>query len=189
MNRNSNYIITKIKDPTGHAQKAQVGVDITVGKIELVSGIAVFDENSKLNRDLINYTEAPTCKEYLEKNKNTFIDHKYKEVMEANPDAYYIEPRTTCVIEFEQGINTLAPNEWGYISIRSSYNRIGTRISSAIWDPNFSTDNMGTTLITGDVPVIIPKGTRIAQFLRFDCEEVPQEDLYNGQWQNVANHN
>lgn len=187
MNRNSNYIITKIKDPTGHAQKAQVGVDITVGKIELVSGIAVFDENSKLNRDLINYTEAPTCKEYLEKNKNALIDHKYKEVMEANPDAYYIEPNTHFLVEFEQGIS-LANDEWGYIIHRSSLNRVCTFASSAVWDPKFFTDVMGTTYHSGSVPLIIPKGTRIGQFLIFDSEYLSDEEGYHGQWQNVANH-
>lgn len=53
---------------------------------------------------------------------------------------------------------------------------------------NVKINKMGTTLHTGDIPVILPKGTRVAQFIIFDCEEVPEEDLYNGQWQGMTNH-
>lgn len=246
MNRNSNYIINKIIDSTGRAKKAQVGVDLTVGKIEKVEGLAIFDENSKLLKDYVEYKEAPTYKEIIEqeckknnmndseelfntlndffkntlneiedlkdidinayekimggfseeelyalKNVDTVIDetkNNYKNIEEKYKDAYYLEPNTTYVIEFEQGIQKLNPNEWGYIIIRSSFNRIGTRISSAVWDPGFTTNKMGTTLVTGSSPLIVPKGTRIAQFLIFDCEEVSEENLYNGQWQGITNH-
>ena len=66
MNRNSNYIINKIIDPAGRAKKAQVGVDLTVGKIEKVEGLAIFDENSKLLKDYVEYKEAPTYEEIIE---------------------------------------------------------------------------------------------------------------------------
>lgn len=246
MNRNSNYIINKIIDPTGRAKKAQVGVDLTVGKIEKVEGIAIFDENSKLLRDYVEYKEAPTYEEIIEqeckknnmndseelldslndffksalneiedlkdidinayekimgkfseeelqslKNIDSAIDeakNNYKVIVEKYKDAYYLEPNSTYLIEFEQGIQKLAPNEWGYIQHRSSFNRIGVFSTSSIWDPGFTTDRMGTTFHTGNIPVILPKGTRIAQFLIFDCEEVSEEDLYNGQWQGIANH-
>lgn len=246
MNRNSNYIINKIIDPTGRAKKAQVGVDLTVGKIEKVEGIAIFDENSKLLRDYVEYKEAPTYEEIIEQEckKNNMNDseelldslndffksalneiedlkdidinayekimgkfseeelhalknidsaiatakNNYKDIAGKYKDAYYLEPNSTYLIEFEQGIKTLNPNEWGFILHRSSLNRTGVYVTSSLWDPNFSTDKMGTTLHTGDIPVILPKGTRIAQFIIFDCEEVPEEDLYNGQWQGMTNH-
>ena len=47
---------------------------------------------------------------------------------------------------------------------------------------------MGTTFHSGSVPLIIPKGTRIGQFLIFDSEYLSDEEGYHGQWQNVANH-
>ena len=191
MNRNSNYIITKIKDPLGHAKKAQVGVDLTLAKAEKVSGFGIFEGDSKLNRDWVHYEEIPTYKEYYESHKEELKSIYGDNIpdVEKYGDAYYFEPNSHFVIEFEQGMERLNPNEWAFLYHRSSINRAGSSfLSSCVWDPNFSTDIMGTSFHTGSIPLIVPKGTRIAQMLIFDCEEVPPEDLYNGQWQGVANH-
>lgn len=241
MTYNSDQVYNNIYDPLNHARKAQVGVDLTVAKIEKIKGIAIFEGDSKLNRDLVSYEEAHvfTLKD-LDKIFNDLTEEtssaldlietfsifpftfdndtqsKFKEIQaeidkaggienvknEANKtyDAlkeifsnmlssgqkiYMLEPNSHYVIEFEQGVE-LKNNEWGYISIRSSLNRTGTRISSAIWDPLFKTDKMGTTLLTGPIPIFLPVGTRIAQMLIFEC--TPVTEGYNGQWQGVANH-
>ena len=162
--RNADYVMSKIIDPTGHSKKAQIGVDLTVDKIEKIEGVAVFEGDSKLNREQINYIEAP------------IID-----------GAYHLEPNSAYVMEFEQGLQKLADDEYGLLYTRSSFNRVGVRINSPVWDPGFETNKMGTTIYTGPVPVHIPKGTRICQFVIHSNEVV--EEAYNGQWQNVANHN
>lgn len=61
--KNADYVMTKLVDPLGHAQKAQVGVDLTVGKIEDIGGMAVFEGDSKLNRDLTSYEETHVINE------------------------------------------------------------------------------------------------------------------------------
>ena len=168
MNRNSNYIYNeKIIDPLKHAQPAQVGVDLTIAKIEEIQpGLAVFDTNSKLKKDSIQYKEAPY--EIVEGVKH-----------------YLLRANTNYAIEFEQGLRQLNDNEWGLIIQRSSLLRTGCHIISSIWDPGFFTDTMGTTLFTGNTQVSIPVGCRVAQLLIFDNEPT---ELYNGTWHGVANH-
>ena len=161
MNRNADYIMTKIIDPPGHAKKAQVGVDLTLAKLEKMVGYPKFIDSKLQNA------------EYVEADKNELGE-------------YVLEPNKTYALEFEQGLKRLEPNEWAYIVQRSSLNRVGVQISSSIWDPGFTCERMGLTLRTGSVPVRIPIGTRVAQILIFNCEE-PSE-LYNGRWQGLANH-
>lgn len=167
MNRNSNYIYNeKIIDPLNHAKPAQVGVDLTIAKIEEITGSAKFDTNSKLIKNSIQYSEA----------HYSVVDGvKY----------YHLHPNRNYAIEFEQGLKTLKENEWGLIIQRSSLLRTGCHIVSSIWDPGFFTDTMGTTLVTGNVEVNLPVGCRVAQILIFDNEPT---ELYNGTWQGVANH-
>lgn len=218
MNRNSEYIASeKIIDLDHYGKKAQVGYDLSVSKIEKIKGVALFEGDSKLNRDYIQYEEAPLYEEYLRSKweENFLGSDQLMEMLEENAydtwktepiileyvaqhynlpplkdreDCYFLEPNDHYVVEFDQGLEELKPNEWGLIIHRSSCNRTGFYTTSSCWDPKFFTDRMGTTIHTGPVPVILPKHTRIAQMLIFDCEEVPKEDLYNGQWQNVANH-
>lgn len=189
MNYNADEVLERIRDPKGLARKAQVGVDLTVRKIEQIKGIALFEGDSKLNRDLVQYEETPT---FGEKVKTSSVILKMypgldnPELLELHKDDYYLEPNSHYVIEFDQGIE-LADNEWGYILHRSSMNRCGVFASSACWDSCFETDIMGTTIHTGSVPVILPKGTRIGQILIF--ENHPVTEGYNGQWQGMANHN
>lgn len=166
MNRNSNYIFNeKITGDKEHAKKAQVGVDLSVAKIEEITGQALFDTNSKISG--IEHHEAP----YTVFN---------------NVKTYHLKPMTNYTITFQQGLETLKNNEWGIIVQRSSFLRAGCRVVSSIWDPGYGIspeEGMATTLLTGNVPVSVPVGTRIAQMLIFDCEDVDSEDLYNGRWQ------
>ena len=170
MNKNSNYIFNeKIIDPLNHAKMAQVGVDLTIAKIEMIlPGLAYFDANSKLDKDSVKYEEAPYA------------------IMGDGTKRYHLKANTNYAIEFEQGLNQLKEDEWGLIIQRSSLLRAGCHIVSSIWDPGFFTDIMGTTLFTGNTDVVLPVGCRVAQLLIFDNE--PVNNLYNGTWQGVANH-
>ena len=169
MNKNSKYIYeNKIIDPLNHAKPAQVGVDLTIAKIEMIlPGHAIFDENSKLVKGSISYKEAPFS------------------IAENGLKYYHLQPNTNYAIEFEQGLKQLNEDEWGLIIQRSSFLRTGCHIISSIWDPGFFTDTMGTTLFTGNTEVSLPVGCRVAQLLIFDNEPT---ELYNGTWQGVANH-
>lgn len=168
MNRNGKYIYeNKIIDPLKHAKAAQVGVDLSVAKIETIKedSVVYFDENSKVYG--IEYSEAP----YTE---------------ESGRKVYNLEPNKNYAITFEQGLVKLEPNEWGLIVQRSSLLRSGCRIVSSIWDPGYgisAEEGMGTTLLTGNTKVKVPVGTRVGQFLLFDNEVVNNEDMYNGRWQ------
>lgn len=155
-----------IIDDLGTAKPAQIGVDLSIAKIEEIHGYAHFDENSKVHG--ITYQEAP----YKEKD---------------GVKLYYLEPRTDYAITLQQGIKPLRDNEWGIILQRSSFIRCGCHLVSSAWDPGFHTNSMGTTLTTGPIPVVVPVGTRVGQLIIFDCEEVSEEDLYNGTWQGKAN--
>lgn len=168
MNRNSIYIHTnKIVDDKNHAKPAQVGVDLSVAKIEEIRGKDIyFDTQSKVHN--IEYVEAP-----------------YKII--DGVKTYELNSNTNYAVEFEQGLIKLNPNEWGLMIQRSSLLRAGCHLISSVWDPGFETSTMGSTLFTGNVGVKIPVGTRIAQILIFDNEEVSEDNLYNGRWQNKAN--
>lgn len=173
MNRNSNYIMTKIIDPNGYAKKAQVGVDLSIAKIEEIKGDVFFDENSKVHG--IEYAET-----------HYSIDEQTK------VKTYYLEPNHNYSITFQQGLKPLNSNEWAFIVQRSSLIRCGAHILSSIFDPGYGIDaenGIGTTLFTGDAPIAIPVGTRVAQMLIFENEPVDSKDLYTGRWQGTNNVN
>lgn len=168
MNKNGAYIYNnKILDPLKHAKAAQVGVDLSVHKIEEVKedSVVYFDDNSKVYG--IEYTEAP----YTEKN---------------GKKVYNLEPNKNYSVTFEQGLVTLNSDEWALIVQRSSLLRAGCHIISSIWDPGYGIsveEKMNTTLLTGNTKVNIPVGTRVAQILVFENEPVESDNLYNGRWQ------
>ena len=170
MNRNSEYIFNeKILGDKDHAKKAQVGVDLSIARIEKIEGEASFDKNSKLSG--VKYKEAPFG-------------------FSGSTKVYELEPMTNYAITFQQGLETLKDNEWGLIVQRSSFLRAGCQVVSSIWDPGYgisAEEGMGTTLLTGNIPLKVPVGTRIAQLLIFDCEPVTKENLYNGRWQGTNN--
>jgi len=165
MNRNGDYIINKIIDSAGYAKKAQVGVDLSLDRVERMTSGATLKANSKV--DLPTYEEV---------------------IPEVIDDAeYFVLEPGVYIIEFDQGLKKLDANEWGFIVQRSSLNRCGVRISSSIWDPGFETDKMGTTLIVSN-PIKIARHARIGQMLIFENDPVDSDNLYSGRWQGLANH-
>ena len=115
MNRNSEYIFNeKILGDKDHAKKAQVGVDLSIVRIEKIEGEASFDKDSKLSG--VKYKEAPFG-------------------FSGSTKVYELEPMTNYAITFQQGLETLKDNEWGLIVQRSSFLRAGCRVVSSIWDP------------------------------------------------------
>lgn len=165
MNKTGKQIYDElIIDDLGTAKPAQVGVDLSIAKIEEICGYAHFDEKSKVSG--ITYQEA----------RNEIVN---------GIKTYFLDPHRDYAITLQQGIKPLKENEWGIIVQRSSFIRCGCHLISSVWDPGFFTDSMGTTLTTGPIPVSVPVGTRVGQLLIFDCDTV--DNLYNGTWQGKAN--
>ena len=71
----------------------------------------------------------------------------------------------------------------GLIRQRSSLLRNGTIIHSSVFDPGFETEFMGCVMRVNET-IFIEEDARVAQIYFHKCEEVDQENLYNGQWQN-----
>lgn len=91
----------------------------------------------------------------------------------------YIEPGYY-EITFEEGCKI--PNNCSlHLKTRSSLVRCGAIIHSGQFDAGFETDSMGAFMHVIR-PIIIEKGSRVAQAIVFQSSDV--ENLYNGQWQN-----
>lgn len=181
MTFNSDYVMSKIIDPVNRAKKAQVGVDITVAKIEEIRPTTselghpsriFLDKNSKLMN--VDYREVSTIDSYW-----MAADGEEKN------NVYVLEPNKAYAVTFEQGLEKLADNEWAEIIQRSSLNRAGVRVQGSVFDPGFGTDNLGATIYTSNNGINIPKGARIAQILIHECYDTTNP--YNGRWQGKAN--
>jgi deoxycytidine triphosphate deaminase len=85
-------------------------------------------------------------------------------------------------ITFHEGCK-IASNRVGMIRQRSSLLRNGAIIASSIFDPGFETENMGTIMIV-TATIFIEKDARVGQMYFHECDEVAEENLYSGQFQN-----
>ena len=85
-------------------------------------------------------------------------------------------------ITFHEGCK-IAANRVGLIRQRSSLLRNGAIIASSVFDPGFETENMGTIMIV-TATIFIEQDARVGQMYFHECDEVAEENLYNGQWQN-----
>jgi deoxycytidine triphosphate deaminase len=83
-------------------------------------------------------------------------------------------------ITFHEGCK-IASNRVGMIRQRSSLLRNGAIIASSIFDPGFATENMGTIMIV-TATIFIEKDARVGQMYFHECDEVAEENLYNGQF-------
>jgi deoxycytidine triphosphate deaminase len=90
-------------------------------------------------------------------------------------------------ITFWEGCD-IPSNYVGLIRQRSSMLRNGTVLHSSVFDPGFSTEFMGTVMVVNET-IFIEENARVAQIYFHTCEEVAQENLYNGQWQGDKQRN
>ena len=84
-------------------------------------------------------------------------------------------------ITFHEGCK-IAADKVGMIRQRSSLLRNGAIIASSIFDPGFETDNMGTIMIV-TATIFIEQDARVGQMYFHECDDVSEENLYNGQFQ------
>jgi deoxycytidine triphosphate deaminase len=163
---NSDQIVEKglLKLEQSKGKKAQVGYDLSLQTVKQIRqnpqdkiGVVLKDKTN-----LADYTE--TKKVQLDGNMGWLL----------YPGTYEIT--------FWEGCK-LPSNYVGLIRQRSSLLRNGTIIHSSVFDPGFETEFMGCVMRVNEA-IFIEEDARVAQIYFHQCEEVDQENLYNGQWQN-----
>jgi deoxycytidine triphosphate deaminase len=155
-----------VKTTNSKGKPAQVGYDLSAKSINVIGEIhenettpaigMVLKDKTILN----NYTPVPLTK----------IDGVEGWLL--YPGAYDITFHEGCKI---------AANRVGMIRQRSSLLRNGAIIASSIFDPGFETENMGTIMIV-TATIFIEKDARVGQMYFHECDEVAEENLYNGQF-------
>lgn len=176
-----------IKTEFSKGKPAQVGYDLSAKSINRI-GLPSDQEdfiNGRL-RDLGVQTTKPNIGMVLKDktilNNYTPVETKMIDGVEGwllYPGAYDITFHEGCKI---------AANKVGMIRQRSSLLRNGAIIASSIFDPGFETDNMGTIMIVA-VTIFIEKDARVGQMYFHECDQVAEDKLYNGQWQNDSQRN
>jgi len=145
----------------------QHGVDIRLLNVHRLEGTG-FVPAGKEKTLLPKYSEVPLIE-----------DINGKMVWSLMPGYY--------MVDFVEGC-AIPNNKMGRIVQRSSVARCGAWIYSSIFDAGFHTNNMGTFMQVFH-PTVIEFKARVAQFYCYDCTEVGEEDLYNGQFQNDNQRN
>lgn len=174
MLKNANYIYDNIiiadeKTTTKqYCKKAQVGVDLSV----------------KCISEFITPGKVLNSKTYAAKttliNKQTFFTEDTGE-----KTGWFLAPGTYN-LTLNEGCK-FGPNDTGLIIMRSSLNRCGVSIFSAVWDPGFTTQenekinemNIRISVDNKD-GFYLEENSRVAQLLVFENEDT---NLYDGQWQ------
>lgn len=158
----ANQILEKgIVIPSEHSKPAQVGIDLSLAKVQKISvGSVVFTDATYI--DPTGYQDETT----------TWVDGR---------ECWVLDPGTYA-IEFNEGCK-FPENTAGFIIHRSSLYRTGTSIVSPVWDPGFHTEKMGTVMIV-NVRLIVEVNARVAQIVVHTTDEA--SELYQGQWQNTT---
>ena len=139
---------------------AQVGYDLSIKSVSSLDG----DGRVMKSSTQVNTLTTIRAKEYL-------YDGKKQYGWELKPGTYDVTCNEGCHI---------AANRTAMVRQRSSLLRNGAIIASSIFDPGFTTDNIGTVMIvTKDI--FIEKDARIAQMYFHENNE---GELYDGQFQN-----
>lgn len=158
MLHNAHYIYQRISDPEKLSRRAQVGVDLTLKSVS---------EITDSSRPII----------YNDKTGERVVRALYRKAELSSTGFFLLSPGLYS-IEFDQGV-TLSSTETAFIIQRSSLGRNGVLIQSSVYDPGFSTPNMGA-IMSVHLPIEIEQHARVAQILFLKNREA---DEYNGQYQ------
>lgn len=155
--------VLKLENSLG--KPAQIGFDLSLKKVEkILGGVKVL-------------------------NTKTVIDpNSYEEILTKNVgglEVWELE-KGSFALTFNEGCK-IPNNLTGFIIHRSSIMRGGAYIVSALWDPGFETEEMGTTLLVTE-KILIEKNSRVAQMYFFENESVSVKSIYKGQFQNKTNY-
>ena len=173
MLKNADYIYNHIlradeKNTTlDYCKKAQVGVDLSIRAIYKIKNYGLIFKDK---------TVAPTY-EPIEPNNFDLVDP------EIDKEGWFIS-KGTYIVSLNEGCS-FGPNDTGLIIMRSSLNRSGVSVFSAVWDPGYSSCSsegvfpMSVRITVDSEEVFIEKNARIAQLIVFENEDTSQ---YDGQW-------
>lgn len=170
MLKNANYIYDnvvisdEVNTTKKFCKKAQVGVDLTVKKIYSIISSGRVD------------------------NKKTLLP-SYYEIKPFN-NLWNLSPHKTYIVELNEGVK-LEKNFSALIIGRSSLNRCGVTIQSAVRDPGYTTKK-GEEILTAGIRLTVDNdygfelecNSRIAQIIVFENENTT---LYDGQFNNGKN--
>ena len=146
-------------------EPAQVGYDLSIKSIQqIVGGGGVFTEHSTLLPEY-ETVEKVKIKDYPDKVRG-----------------WQLQAGKAYDITFLEGID-LPDNRTAMIRQRSSLMRNGVLIQSSIFDPGFSTDNIGCVLFCF-TDFFIEENSRLAQIYFHTHNAVAPEALYDGQFAN-----
>lgn len=171
MIKNADYVETLIVDPVGLSKKAQVGVDLTVKSINKIGSGEETDYGKIFNDESLKAGEKNSFGIYVPVIP-TILDI-------SNKRSFFVLEEGVYSIEFNEGLDALPANNTAFIIHRSTLGRNGIIIRSAVYDPGFTTPNMGAIMTVGR-SCIIEINSRVAQLLIFENEPA---ELYNGNYQ------
>ena len=160
---NSNQIANHVIE-SQFSKRAQIGIDLSVCKIELIDvGSIVYKDKTHI--DPLGYSEMTL----------TNIDGK----------KCWVLSKGVYAVTFNEGIKVPADCA-AKITHRSSLFRTGTIIESPWFDPGFYCNQINTTMVVTN-KIIIEENARIAQIAFWRLEEVGEQ--YGGegsQWQGLS---
>lgn len=172
MLKNAQYIYDnviqadEINTTKKYCRKAQVGVDLSIKSIQLIN---------QAGKVFVDKTIAPQYMPMLTVN------------MGEGKRGWFL-PQGTYICDLNEGC-TFGERDTGLIILRSSLNRSGVTICSAVWDPGYtSIDESSGKVNSMSIRMIVDnpegfwleKNARVAQLIVFESEPT---SLYNGQWQ------
>lgn len=163
---NADQIVEKglLKLEQSKGKKAQVGYDLSLQEVKQIRQ----NPQDKIGVVL--------------KNKTNLADYTVTEKVQLDGSMGWLLYPGTYEITFWEGCK-LPADYVGLIRQRSSLLRNGAIIHSSVFDPGFETEFMGCVMRINET-IFIEEDARVAQIYFHKCEEVDQENLYNGQWQN-----
>lgn len=159
-----NIIIADEKNTTKKYCKKTTGVDLSVKDFyEIITPGVILQSRTKVGR----YERVD--KGYFTPLHDVGVDEAF--------DGWYL-PKGTYICELNEGCR-FGENDVGYIILRSSLNRNGVSLVSAVWDSSFTTQNdegeifgMSVRLIVDcEEGIYIEENARVGQLLVFEAPE------------------
>ena len=161
---NADQIVEKglLKLEQSKGKKAQVGYDLSLQTVKQIRS----NPQDKIGVVL--------------KNTTSLAGYSDVEKVQLDGNMGWLLYAGTYEITFWEGCKL--PSDYvGLIRQRSSLLRNGTIIHSSVFDPGFETEFMGCVMRVNEA-IFIEEDARVGQIYFHQCEEVDQENLYNGQW-------
>ena len=156
----NNIIADGVNTTKQYCKKAQVGVDVTAGKVYVIA-----NQGGSVLKDK---TTVPDYLEYCTADNSGWVLYK-----------------GTYIVALNEGVQ-FGPGDTGFFIQRSSLNRCGCEIISSVWDPGFTTqsgDVINAPTLRLNVHAdsfYLEKNARVAQLIVAQNES---SELYNGQFQ------